>query len=168
MGDGGVGKTSLIRARKSLEFQPDSNLTIGVDVDFIPFESKANPDEGMFLTVDLGGQERFHFIHDAYLRGIETALVVYDTSQYKTFVNLEKWIRFVHRNLPEIPIIVVGTKIDLLTPNQLEEFAQQYQMLKQDLAEIPIIKGHFLVSAKSGEGVRKLFEFCETSVFCEE
>ena len=124
LGDGASGKSSLLRARQHLEFDMYSKLTIGVEVACLPldyFEDKI--DETALLAFDLGGQKRFHFIHDAYLRGIRAAVILYDVARYTTFLNLEKWVKLALAENPNIPLFIVGNKIDMLGEEVLIEYS---------------------------------------------
>ncbi|WP_457556427.1 GTP-binding protein [Candidatus Harpocratesius sp.] len=115
VGDGGVGKSSLLDAKKSRNFISDKAITIGVDFDFIPIE-KSKPEDGkaQFLVMDLGGQARFHFVHDLYIQGIKGAIVLFDVSRFKTFQNLKKWISLITKENSQIPILLIGNKCDLI------------------------------------------------------
>ena len=86
VGDGGVGKSSLIHAKKEHNFLSEAIRTGGVDIECIPFEyHNIEGKQSQFLAIDLGGQERFHFIHDVYIKGIKAAIIIYDLSRYPTF-----------------------------------------------------------------------------------
>ena len=102
LGDGASGKTSLIRAKMKGEFTEDSKITIGVDIQCIPFEYHTQEiDDGnqseVLLTMDLGGQKRFHFIHDAYIKGIKGAIILYDLTRVTSFLNLSNKFAIIYR-----------------------------------------------------------------------
>ena len=60
------------------------------------------------------GQERFKAITSAHYRKSLGALLVYDITNEKSFMNVEKWISEVKEHAePEIVLMLVGNKIDL-------------------------------------------------------
>ena len=59
-GDGGVGKSTLLKTRVNRSYTPVDKITIGVD--FGCYASQAADDSMTLLAFDLGGQEHFHFI----------------------------------------------------------------------------------------------------------
>jgi len=71
---------------------------------------------------DLGGQKRFEMLHPAYVGGAAAGYVLFDMSRTETFDEIDKWIQLIRKyNAPGIPVILVGTKYDLIkTQEQLE------------------------------------------------
>jgi len=60
------------------------------------------------------GQERYGPLPPLYYRGAAGALLLYDITQYKTFVNAEKWLEQLRSNTDaNIVIMLVGNKSDL-------------------------------------------------------
>ena len=88
-GDGGTGKSTLIAAKNTGEFNYASNITIGVD--FACLNLEFNNEVFPFLIYDLGVQQRFQFLHDTYITGSKGAIVMYDLTRRKTFENIRKW-----------------------------------------------------------------------------
>lgn len=71
---------------------------------------------------DFSGQERFRFMFDDYCRGAAGAFIMFDMSRVQTLYETEKWIGMVHKNTKEeIPVVLLGGKLDLLDQVQLEE-----------------------------------------------
>ncbi|MHA1777841.1 MAG: Rab family GTPase [Promethearchaeota archaeon] len=165
LGDGGAGKTSLLRARKDRDFIEESKITIGVDVAVIPFEltqiDKQNP---TFLAFDLGGQERFQFVHDSYLIGVKAAIIVYDLTRYPSFLSIPKWYNLIYHENPMIPVFVVGTKKDLADEGIIKKSEENFEDLRKNLPNSRNIIAHFCISAKTGEGVDELFTKCEETI----
>lgn len=162
LGDGASGKTSLIRARKQEEFTEDSSITIGVDVQCLPFEYKQiQQKNATFLAVDLGGQKRFHFIHDSFLPGIKMAMIMYDLSRYTTFHNIPKWYQLVQKENSDIPVCVIGSKLDLVSEERRALYQEEFQAMKCQLPSHENIFGHFFISSKTRQGINHLFMSCE-------
>jgi len=83
LGEGGVGKTSIVRRVVSDIFHEPYKCTIGV-----AFHTKTMEVDERQVTLqlwDTAGQERYHSIGRAYCRGANCAVVVYDISDSKSF-----------------------------------------------------------------------------------
>lgn len=111
VGEGAVGKTSLIvRFTKGI-FNLSYLMTIGVN-----FFVKDVITEGRTVRLviwDTGGQEQFGFIRQHYFVGSKGALICYDKSETKSFNRMIYWIDQIRTFCGNIPIIVVATKADL-------------------------------------------------------
>ncbi|TFF96670.1 MAG: GTP-binding protein [Promethearchaeota archaeon] len=110
-GDASVGKTTLLHRFIQGEFIDTTTMTIGVDF----FTKKLElPNMTCMLQLwDIGGQERFRFMVENYLRGAHGALLLFDTTSMASFVSIQKWNQLLRRDNPGLPIILVGTKKDL-------------------------------------------------------
>lgn len=165
LGDGGSGKSSLLDAKINRNFAEDSKITIGVDIACIPFELKQlDGNDSTFLAVDLGGQERFHFIHDAYLKGVKAAIIVYDLTRYRSFLNISHWCDMVYNENPLIPVFIAGTKKDLVSEDEIKHFKQEFDEMKEGLPNNNNICGHHFISSKTLEGIDQLFSKCEEMI----
>ncbi|HME53315.1 MAG TPA: Rab family GTPase [Candidatus Lokiarchaeia archaeon] len=130
-GAGGVGKTSLLHRYIHNEFKEDMKMTIGCQ-----FHNQQLDRQGKRISMvmwDLGGQERFRFIQGDYIRGATGAFLLYDLTDIQTFENIfEEWIPLVRKNAnPTIPIVLVGTKMDLVDEGQLKAMNLHAQNLAQ-------------------------------------
>lgn len=164
-GDGGVGKSSLLEARKSQSFDENSKITIGVDYKLIPFETKdSEENEDTFLAMDLGGQERFHFIHDAFINGIKGALILFDVSRIRTFASIDKWLDLIRQENENIPVLIIGNKIDLIDPSEKEVFIDNLEIFIENLPKKHNIYGFYFTSAKTLTGVKDTFAICEEMI----
>lgn len=66
----------------------------------------------------LAGEERFQALNNAYYRGADYCVLVFDTTAFKTFESLDFWRNeFIKRANPKdpdnFPFILLGNKIDL-------------------------------------------------------
>ena len=52
-------------------------------------------------------------MHEAYLRGAHGALLLFDITNYTSFVNIEKWTQLLRKLNQELPIVLVASKYDL-------------------------------------------------------
>jgi Ras-related protein Rab-5C len=112
-GAGGVGKSTLIHRYIFKEFKEDMVMTIGCS-HHSQYISKGDRTVNLIIW-DLGGQKRFEILHPAYVGGAHAGYVLFDMSHLETLEESDKWINLIRKyNAPGIPVILVGTKCDLL------------------------------------------------------
>jgi small GTP-binding protein len=127
-GEGGVGKTSfLVRAIKG-EFSKNQKMTIGVD--FHLKEIQYDGSSYTFQIWDLGGQKRFEFMHDSYLKNTKIGIVMFDVQRMDTFILLNKWERILRKRNESLPILLIGNKIDLPRVVSDKEIEQKCENLR--------------------------------------
>ena len=146
-GDSGVGKTALIQrfCASKYETSPVDNKGIDFQVKQIDF-----PEGSVKLSIwDMTSNDRFSVVRTSFYRGAHAAALVYDVSHPQTLINLSKWHEEIRSICPDIPLVVVGTKSDLIN-SEAESGAMDYAL--------SIRANYILTSALSGEGVNFLFE----------
>ena len=150
-GDGGVGKTTMLHRYVKGTFLFDSKMTIGADI----FHKVLTLKEGAVCSLqlwDFGGQERFRFMLDNFVRGAAGAFLMFDLTDFKSFNNLPKWVKLVRNDDPTLPIFLLGSKYDLLNSITIDdEDALQF-------IEDNHISGYCKVSSKTGYNVHEVFE----------
>jgi len=145
-GDGGAGKTSLIRRYCTGMFEESRVMTIGVD-----FQVKIVEVDGRSIKLsiwDIAGQERFGSFRDTFYRGAQAVALVYDVTDILSINNLVNWRREIAKVAPKASFCVVGNKIDLhrVVPRaHAENWAGRLNF--------PYIE----TSAKTAEGVEDFF-----------
>ncbi len=164
IGDGGVGKTSLIRRYLGYGFNPKYLKTIGANFysKKITYSDEKVKNLPVQLVVwDLAGQPRFNEVRSVYYRGAKAAIVVFDVTDRGSFDNIENWINEFWRNMNEkLPIVLVGNKIDLVESQDIDhvkteealKFAETLSR-KYDI-DIPYLE----TSAKVGKHVEDVFK----------
>jgi small GTP-binding protein len=111
LGDASVGKTSFTKRYCYNMFNPSERLTIGVD-----FHVKTIELNGKRIKLqlwDVGGEERFRFLLPTYCLGANAAFLLYDITRPSTLDNISEWITIVRQKGGQIPIMLVGSKLDL-------------------------------------------------------
>ena len=163
LGDGAVGKTSLIR-RYVLDYFKDEYIqTIGTKVTKKEIQVTARDNQIVDATLmiwDIMGQRDYYRKHirqfDKYqpqtkfYLGAKGALVVSDISRKTTLESLPLWVDSIFETEGEVPLIFLANKSDLLDEYEysfedLGAFARQYNAPA------------FLTSAKTGENVDVAF-----------
>lgn len=86
-----------------------------------------------------------------YYRDANSAILVFDITQYNTFMAVQSWVHELKRNVEEtMVLIVVGNKVDLAHERQVDsEECQRY-------AE-SIGASYYEISALNNEGVDRVF-----------
>ncbi|MCK4370652.1 MAG: GTP-binding protein [Candidatus Lokiarchaeota archaeon] len=111
LGDASVGKTSFTKRYCYNIFNPSERLTIGVDFHVKTIELN---DRRIKLQLwDVGGEERFRFLLPTYCLGANAAFLLYDITRPSTLDNISEWITIVRQKGGPIPIMLVGSKLDL-------------------------------------------------------
>ncbi|RLE71665.1 MAG: hypothetical protein DRZ80_08175 [Thermoprotei archaeon] len=143
LGEGGVGKTSLIR--KYLGYDLPNSITLGVDF----FTIRIN---NLTLVVwDLSGQERFRPLLDSFFYGAKLAVMVFDLSRPKTLFRLLEWTAYLKTKISDLSVIVVGNKKDL--GKNIDD-----TVITSVIKQIPFhVIGYLETSAVTGENVNTLF-----------
>lgn len=155
LGEGSVGKTSLMFQFADNKFSDDTMSTIGID-----FKTKIININGKQVKLqlwDTSGQEKFRAITKQYIRGAQGILIVFDVSRIDTFHLTKNWINSIHEIMyTVVDLVLVGNKNDLQRSVSLEtaqNFANEYQ--------IP----YFETSAKNNVNVDELFQYIGEKIY---
>ena len=149
VGDGSVGKTTLLQRYVDGLFKEDQKMTIGVN-----FYLKRIQIEDFDIALqlwDFGGQERFRFLLKKYIKGAAGTLLLYDLSNPTTIKSANEWVELVRMHNSSLPVILVGTKYDLINPKNFDDSASNLALAKFDF--IDSIK----TSSKTGKNVEDVF-----------
>jgi small GTP-binding protein len=111
VGDGAVGKTTVIRRYCEGKFHASRVATIGVD--FYTQHVDLPAGKVKLSIWDMAGQERFEVVRTGFYRGSRAAALVYDVTRPATLINLRRWKEEVLQAMPGQKLLVVGNKVDL-------------------------------------------------------
>jgi small GTP-binding protein len=154
IGDAAVGKTSLIKNFTQGTFQEDYIQTIGAQLS--SFEDKIDGDKIELFFWDIAGQDTFHFLRPAFYQGSRAAIVVYSIEDSnhgkKSLEHVDEWYEDIKLYCGDVPIILLGNKVDLIDKKKLKEkkvlkFLKKYEFI-----------GYYKTSAKTGEEVIQAFQ----------
>jgi small GTP-binding protein len=146
VGNGSVGKTSLVRRYCEGKFSESRVTTIGVDFQVKLVDLPAGQ---VKLSIwDLAGQERFAVMRPGFYKGGRAAGMVFDVTEPQTLADLPRWRDELLGVVPKVPIVVIGNKIDLA--RAVESHAGQAYA---DSIGAPYLE----TSAATGDGVGDFF-----------
>ncbi len=163
-GPGGVGKTSLLhRFQKNVFIE--SIQTIGVA--FIIKKMEIRGQQITLIIWDYAGEQKFKHTFPDHCSGASGGVFCFEAAFpriYDTLNDLIEWIEiFRQKNEKPTPILLVGTKIDLLPEvkrdavnNIAKEFCDNLELI-----------GPFLTSAKTGEGINEVFQILAEIIVSE-
>ncbi|MHA1777094.1 MAG: Rab family GTPase [Promethearchaeota archaeon] len=149
-GEGGVGKTTFVERFVTGMFNPSMIMTIGVN--HAVKTMKTSDGRNVTLQVwDLGGEERFRFVVQNYVKGSNAGAVCFDLTRMSTYLNLDEWLGIIREILPDIPLYLLGMKRDLA---EGDVDVDNYQ----DLIDKYHLERLILTSSVTGEGVDETFQ----------
>ncbi len=153
LGEGGVGKTSLLKRYVDGTFTEDMKQTVGVD--FASCEVGCDGWNATLQIWDLAGQMHFRELVSYYFAGGRAAIAVFDITMLTTMDALEDWINRLFEAEGEIPLVIVGNKSDLrgVLPSAHPFISKAEGQRFADKYGAPFIE----TSAKDGRGVSKIF-----------
>lgn len=112
LGDGGVGKTSLIRRFAQNKFEKSYLETLGVDI--TDKVISVNNKNLKLVIWDIAGQDRYKIYRSAFYQGTEALIVVADVTNPTTFDNLQIWKKEIDKFLGiQLPTVFLANKCDL-------------------------------------------------------
>nr|XP_022908088.1 ras-related protein Rab-23 [Onthophagus taurus] len=112
VGNGGVGKSSMIQRYCKGTFTKDYKKTIGVD--FLERQIEVDGEDVRLMLWDTAGQEEFDAITKAYYRGAQACVLAFSTTDRDSFEAAHSWKLKVENECGEIPTVIVQNKIDLI------------------------------------------------------
>ncbi|MCK4478968.1 MAG: GTP-binding protein [Candidatus Lokiarchaeota archaeon] len=154
IGDGAVGKTSLIKKFTKGNFQEEYIQTIGAQ--FSKYIEDIKEDRCKLFFWDIAGQDTFHFLRPAFYKASVAAIIVYSLedidSGKESLKHVPKWHSEITKFCGDIPIVLFGNKVDLVDEKELTDEKISKLREKKDFL------GYYRTSAKTGQGVHEAFQ----------
>lgn len=150
IGDYAVGKTSLCKRFAKKAFTVEYKPTIGTDIMTriisLPYIGKVS-----LQIWDTAGEEKFKKVVPIYFKGANYALLVFDLTRKQTYDALNEWYNMLLRSIGEIPVLIVGNKMDLEDERKVSK--EDGLAIAKDLGAITYVE----TSAKNGWNVENIF-----------
>ena len=159
VGQGGVGKTSLVKRLVENTFDPEERKTEGINIAQWPIPAQSGGADGNIrLNIwDFGGQEIMHATHQFFLTKRSLYLLVLDARKGENEGNMHYWLRIIQSYGADSPVLVVINKNE--PPNQLD---LNETRLAKDYG--PNVLGFFKTSCSGGTGIAELRAAIEEQV----
>lgn len=148
VGEGGVGKTSLLRALRGELFDFSESTTHGIEIGALKVKHPAESKVAMQLnTWDFGGQVIYHATHQFFLTNRSLYMLVWNARTGYEQGKLYYWLDTIQARAPESPVLLVATHVDEREASiPLAELRQKY----------PQVVGSFSVSNRDRTGIEEL------------
>ncbi len=150
VGEGSVGKTSLIKALLGTEHDPVEVTTHGIRVTELMVQHPDRTDVQMRLsTWDFGGQQIYHATHQFFLTDRSLFLLLWNSRLGWEQGRLEYWLDIIKSRAPDSPVLLIATHADV---NQrpvdlpIDELRREY----------PQIAGSLVLDNQTRRGVAEL------------
>ncbi|MBD3193495.1 MAG: GTP-binding protein [Candidatus Lokiarchaeota archaeon] len=150
IGDGAVGKTSLIKKYTQGSFQKDYIKTLGAQ--FSKYDEEIEGENCKLFFWDIAGQDEFNFMRPTFYKGSKAAIIVFSHTDEESFKHITDWHDDIKKYCGDIPIILFGNKLDLVDKENLQD--EKVDKLVKERRFLD----YFKTSAKTGTGVYKGFQ----------
>jgi internalin A len=148
VGEGGAGKSSLLRALHEQEFVSNLETTHGIAVEHLHL---LHPHIDRWWLVlhawDFGGQDIYHATHQFFLTRRSLYVVVWNARTGSRDSKLDYWLATIQVLAPDSPILLVATHIDERAPDLN---VQQYRAAYSQIVDV------LSISSKTNEGLETL------------
>ena len=159
LGEGRVGKSSILNIYFNKKFNQDDNSVI-----MPAFYEKTERHDGKTYRLvfwDTAGQEQFNAINNMYYQNAVGALIVYDVTIPETFDKAKRWVNTLRE--------VVGNDIIFVIAGNYQHGKIVHELFDKNKAYIDDYCkkekcSHFYVSSKTGENIEQTFNCLITSV----
>jgi small GTP-binding protein len=156
VGDGKVGKSSVIQRLLHDTFNPMKQTTLGVEINdemnIVQSEVKGESDVVKLNIWDFGGQEIQHSTHQFFLTKRSLYLLVVDARKGDQIGNIEYWLKLIESFGADSPIIVVINQMDQLKGQRELNLDRNALKAKYN------IRAFMPTSCETGEGIPALRE----------
>ena len=106
-------------------------------------------------------------LRDAYLKGADGILLLYDVTESTTASNIPKWLEQIKKVAPNVPVAVLGNKSDKFQNLQQSELVKLRDCnLQRDVGHTQI--KNFLISIKENTHLEFISSFWSSNVTVKE
>jgi Ras-related protein Rab-23 len=133
VGNGQVGKTSMITRFAKGIFTNEYKKTIGVDFLEKKMHLQSIGEEITFLLWDTAGQEEYDAITRTYYKGAGACILAFSTTDRDSFDAVESWYQKVRNECGPICMALVQNKVDLMDTAQMDHREVEFTAKKLGL-----------------------------------
>jgi small GTP-binding protein len=157
LGEGQVGKTSMISYLKGNKFEESGLSTTGID--FYNDEATFDGNTYRFKIFDTAGQERYRSISSQQIKVADGFMVVFAVNLPNSFEQIRWWIDTIEEeaDITQKPVMLVANKVDVkdrkITHNEGYEFASSRNIK------------YIETSAKTGYNIKEAFNELYTDIY---
>ena len=151
VGEGAVGKTSIVKQLVHHEFEDSQKMTEGIAIEpwNIPISKEGTEVDVRLNIWDFGGQGVYQATHQLFFTKRSIYLLVLNARRGEQESRLTYWLKIIESFGEDAPVIIVTNKIDV-HPLQLNE-----NMLFRENKNIAAI---VYTSCKNGTGIQDLYD----------
>jgi small GTP-binding protein len=160
IGDGSVGKTSLIKKYTQGSFRKEYISTLGTQ--FSKYEEIIDGEKVELFLWDIAGQDSFQALRQRFYTGSSGAIITFSLApeQPQTYEHVTRWLSDLKKHCGNIPIVLFGNKVDLVDEGEL---SSNPDILTSDSNVESLVKenrfiGYYKTSALTGHGVTDAFK----------
>jgi internalin A len=148
LGQGGVGKSSILRSLRGQHFQSNEDTTRGVDVARLELPHPSRTETLLNLNVwDFAGQDIEHATHQFFMSSKCVYLLVWNARHGYVQGRLDYWLEMIKSRAPETSVLLVATHVDQRAPDiNFDALQKTY----------PQLVGQYAVDNYSGAGIETL------------
>ncbi|UYP47742.1 hypothetical protein NEF87_004027 [Candidatus Lokiarchaeum ossiferum] len=151
LGDGAVGKTSLVLQFTERKFNENYIMSIGAN---FAIKMINKPEENLAIRLqiwDLAGQKHFQFVRPSFYRGAFACIFVFDLTRRESYEHVKNWVEESEQYAPGVPRILLGNKVDLIEERVVSK--TEGEALAQELRA-----SYYETSAKEAKNVDICFD----------
>ncbi|MGH8888023.1 MAG: COR domain-containing protein, partial [Egibacteraceae bacterium] len=149
VGEGNVGKTSLVAALQGKPFVENRPTTHGIQLGMLPVRHPALDVDLTLNTWDFGGQEVYRITHQFFFSRRALYLLVWRPREGQEENAIEAWCQRIQLRIgDDARIMIVATHCDERSPEL------DYPGLKRKFGDLLV--GHYAVDNHSGTGIEAL------------
>ncbi len=121
IGDTSVGKTNFLFRFIDGKFNQIYQPTIGIDYKSIIRVLPKTRKKVKIQFWDTAGQERYKSLNKIYFQRVQGIILMYDITKRESFENLDSWRNLIFDNVDNIPVALIGNKLDIADEKRIVE-----------------------------------------------
>ena len=131
VGESGVGKTNFLFRFVEGHFSRTYQSTVGLDYKSKMCNLPHSKKHVKLQLWDTAGQERYMSVTKIFFQKVQGIVLMYDITNRQSFERLPKWVQLINDGTYNIPVILIGNKLDDENENRIvrkeegKEFAKE-------------------------------------------